>query len=77
MYINGIEYPHVVVLNNDLEMEKHHEILSWCSDHFGISNVCKTFRPALPGSPSRYEPLFSTWLFTKEEDATLFKLTWL
>lgn len=69
-------FPYRVTIDNHLEWRRHHEIGAWCREHFGEDKHCFTWRHALAGSPSRADPEFSTWLFMKEDDAVLFRLTW-
>ena len=69
-------YPYKVSIDNETELAEHWNIQRWCSDQFGSDKHCVTWRHALPGSPSRLHPLFSTWCFVHKGDATVFALTW-
>ena len=69
-------YTHRVSIDNHVEWQHHQQIARWCMQQFGEHNHCVTWRHALPGSPYRSHPEFSTWLFVHESDAQLFQLTW-
>ena len=70
------DFPHRVEIDNRSEWLHHHEMSRWCMDNLGWEGHCLTWRHALSGSPSRADPLFSTWLFMREEDAVLFRMVW-
>ena len=75
-YARKEDYQFRVVIDNEKEWEFHWEILRWCVQAFGDNTHCVTWEHALSGSPSRGDPEFSTWLFMREEDATMFRLAW-
>ncbi len=70
------EYTHRVTIDKRLELDHHYDIHSWCRDQFGDDKHCVTWRHALSGTPHMSHEEFSTWLFTNETDATLFRMRW-
>jgi hypothetical protein len=69
-------YPYKVAIDNTKEWQQHWDIMRWCNEHFGNDNHCVTWRHALPGSPGRDHPLFSTWCFQNANDAVMFQMVW-
>jgi len=70
------QFPYRVTISRWYELEHHRDIMGWCIDQFGIDNSGITWRPALTGSPHVTDRDFSTWLFSNQQDATVFNLTW-
>ena len=65
-------FHHDVSINVWTAREKEEEIKAWLFSNFGKENYGHTFT-----GPVEFKPkLSSTWLFSKEEDALAFKLTW-
>ena len=79
-------FKHKVQVSPGDMMQQYREMYAWCEQHLGREYYRRTWRHALM-SPEQLvslnlnlslmtHQLWPVWLFSTEEDATLFKLAW-